>query len=283
MRVKRGTLAGSWYPSDPDDLRGMIGDLLAAAPVAPGERLLGVVVPHAGYAYSGAVAAAGYRALAAASFERVVLLAPSHRGAFHGAVVLDADAFETPLGRIGIDPAALELVDGRTLRVDEAPFHGEHSLEIQLPWIQRVLPDTRVIPLLLGSFRPRDDETFGEMLSRLVGPRTALVVSSDFTHYGWRFDYQPFPASGPEEVRSALRQLDMGAIEPILRGDAAAFLDYIARTGDTVCGRVPIAALLHFAGARVRGRLLEYRTSLDVTGDYEHSVSYAAIAFPQRD
>jgi hypothetical protein len=102
-------------------------------------------------------------------------------------------------------------------------------------------------------------------------------MSSDFTHYGRRFDYEPFPATSADEVRARLEQLDSAAIEPILSGDAEAFRSFLARTGDTVCGRVPLAAFLATLGRGARGCLLAYGTSLDVTGDFEHSVSYASI------
>ena len=100
-------------------------------------------------------------------------------------------------------------------------------------------------------------------------------------HYGWRFVYLPFPAAGPAQVALALRTLDMGAIERVCAGDAAGFSEYIEDTGATICGRVPIAVFLTLHRQRSLGRLLSYYTSLDVTGDYEHSVSYASIAFPE--
>jgi len=279
MRVKRSTLAGSWYPKDATALRANVDELLARAPAATPHPSIAVLVPHAGYQYSGSVAAHAYRQLSGAQVARVVILAPSHRGAYRGIAVPGFDGFETPLGLVRVDPEAADLVDHPLVLSDEAPFHGEHSLEIQLPFVQRVLPDARVVPLIAGSLSDDDYDAVAALLDRLADGSTVFVVSSDLTHYGWRFDYVPFRPSGPEEARRMLRELDMGAIDPILRCDPEGFEQYLERTGDTVCGRVPVRAFLTWARLSVGGTLLDYRTSLDVTGDYEHCVSYAAIAF----
>lgn len=279
--VKQSSLAGSWYPRDPERLRETVARFLAAVPEHAAGPVFAVIVPHAGYQYSGAVAGIAFARLRGGRFRRVVLLAPSHRVAFRGVALLDVQAFETPLGRVAVDPAALSLLPDRLWHVDARPFEGEHSLEIQLPFLQSVAPEAAVVPILVGSVTESDCRALAANLARLVDEQTAVVVSSDFTHYGWQFGYEPFPSRDAEFVRGRLRELDMGAIEPILAGDAAAFGRHIEKTGDTVCGRSPISILLAWPGGPGRGELLAYRTSLDVTGDYEHSVSYAAIAFPR--
>lgn len=277
MKLKRSTLAGAWYPAESGELATLVDALLAAVEAKPLGHLLGLIVPHAGYRYSGSVAAAAYRQLRGRPYERAVLLAPSHRLAFRGVAVLDADAFETPLGRVPIDP--LPAGRSRLVRADPAPFAGEHSLEIQLPFLQRVVAGVKVVPLLFGRLHEEDHQEVGALLAWLDGERTVFVVSSDFTHYGRSFAYLPFPALDAEYVRRRLRELDMAAIDAVLRGDAAAFGRHLDETGDTVCGHVPISAFLRWAGPAHRGELLDYRTSLDATGDFEHTVSYAAIAF----
>jgi MEMO1 family protein len=280
MKVKHSTLAGSWYPADPAELRQEIDQWLEE-PLGTSGPAMGVIVPHAGYQYSGAVAAAAYRKLRGSGCTRIVIMAPSHRVAFRGVVVLEAEAFSTPLGRVEVDAVVAQLADGRLVRSDAHPFLDEHSLEIQLPFLQRVLPGVNVVPLLFGNMSGGDFGAFVSTLEGLADDRTAFAVSSDFTHYGWRFGYEPFPADGPDSVRTHLRELDMGAIRPVLDGDARAFTSYLDSTGATVCGRVPVTAFLTWAGPRHRGELVAYRTSLDVTGDYRHVVSYAAIAFPR--
>jgi AmmeMemoRadiSam system protein B len=278
MNVKRSTIAGTWYPAAADVLRETIDGWLNRISVR-GAPPGAAIVPHAGYQYSGAVAAAAYAHWQNAPVDRVIVLAPSHRGAFRGVAVPDADAFETPLGTVAIDPAVRDLTRGPLIRTNSSPFDGEHALEIQLPFLQRVLPQVPIIPLLLGYLDETDDDVLAAALETIHTRSTVTVVSSDFTHYGRRFDYQPFPADDAAHVSERLRALDQGAIEPILAGDASGFRQYVGDTGITVCGRGPIGAFLTWARCRYRGELVAYQTSLDLTGDYEHSVSYAAIAF----
>ncbi len=281
-RTKRSTLAGTWYAAGEARLREQVDALLQAAQPAPlATRLAGLVVPHAGYVYSGRAAAAGYVCLTAAAYQRAVILAPSHFAGFRGAALLDVDGFETPLGTVAVDRDALAALLRQPLfREDAAPYRDEHSLEIQLPFLQRVLPSARVVPVLIGGLSDDDYVTVAAALRVLAAADTLFVVSSDFVHYGWRFDYVPFPAAGAEQVRRGLRALDMGAIECVCAGDAAGFRRYVADTGATICGRMPIGVFLTLHARRTAGRLLTYYTSLDVTQDYEHCVSYASIAFP---
>ena len=280
-RTKRSTLAGSWYPADAAVLNDLVDELLAEASAAQVASLLGLIVPHAGYRYSGVVAAAAYQRLRDVPCDRVVLLGPSHRQAFAGVAVLEGDAFETPLGLVPIDPVVREVAQSGLVCADATLFEDEHSLEIQLPFLQRVQPHAAVVPLLFGDLSAGDLSAVAAILTPLAGDRTVFVVSSDFTHYGRQFGYEPFPAQGAEQVRARLHDLDMGAIAPLLRSDVAAFQRHIAETGDTVCGHIPIAAFVFWLGSDHRGELLAYQTSLDVTGDYKHSVSYAAIGFPR--
>lgn len=279
-RIKRSSLAGTWYPAGEDRLRSQVDAFLSEGKPGALPGVLGLIVPHAGYVYSGAVAGLGYQQLRDEPCERVVILAPSHRIAFRGVAVLEADAFETPLGVVPID--SVPDVRSALLRADPAPFEGEHSLEIQLPFLQRVRPGAAVVPFLFGDLEPGDYAAVAGVLGRLADSRTKFVVSSDFTHYGWSFGYVPFPPENAEEVRRRLRDLDMGAIRAVLDADADAFRNYVEVTGDTICGRIPIGAFLEWIGPEHPGALLGYRTSLDVTGDYDHTVSYAAIAFPRR-
>lgn len=285
-RLKHSRLAGSWYAGTAAALRQQTDELLAQAGEPwRGAAPVGVVVPHAGYAYSGATAARAYHRAAAGAYERVVVLAPSHYHGYRGAAVLDVDAFVTPLGEVSVDRAAVASLAGEPLvEFDARPFEREHSLEIQLPFLQRVLPQTPVVPLLLGQLSLADARACGDLLRRLAGRRSLFVVSSDFTHYGESFDYLPFPPRDPDSVGTRLRELDMGAIERVLGADLVGFRRYVADTGATICGQMPIAAFLAWAaeGAALPGTLLAYTTSLALTGDFEHSVSYAALAFDGR-
>lgn len=284
MDVKESSLAGTWYAADRLHLAAQVDELLAGvAPAAiVSAPLTAIVVPHAGYVYSGRAAAAGYACLRSAAYVRAVMLAPSHFAAFSGAALLDVAAFVTPLGRVTVDRDAVAALGRAALFAPlPAAFREEHALEIQLPFLQRVCPDIRVVPVLLGAVAQRDQEQIADTLARLDDAHTVFVVSSDFVHYGWRFAYEPFAATDAAAVRAALRTLDGGAIERVCAGDAEGFRRYVADTGATICGQVPIAVFLSMHRRRSAGRLLEYYTSLDVTGDYEHTVSYASIAFPR--
>jgi len=279
---KHSELAGTWYARDESSLRRQVDDFLRNAAAVPSPPVLGLVVPHAGYVYSGRAAAAGYARLQADQYRRAVILAPSHLAAFQGIALLMIDSFVTPLGTVPVDRQGVDtLLKTAAFHCDAEPFYGEHALEIQLPFLQRVLPNVQVVPALVGSLGGRELATAAAGLAHLIDGSTLFVVSSDFTHYGWRFGYLPFPADGAEAVRAGLRNLDMGAIERVCAGDAGSFGRYVAETGATICGHVPIELFLTLHAQRSRGELLSYYTSLDVTGDYEHCVSYASIAFPQ--
>ncbi len=282
-RIKASRLAGQWYAGAAAALREQVDRLLdAVEPAAVSGPLIGLVVPHAGYVYSGRAAAAGYATLRAAAYRRAVIVAPSHFSRFRGVALLDVERFSTPLGAVAVDTDGVASLTGQPLmRVDAEPYLDEHSLEIQLPFVQRVLPEVSVLPMLVGDLAAADYAQLAEVLRPLAEAGTVFIVSSDFVHYGQRFDYLPFPSRTAEQVRAGLRQLDMGAIERVCAGDAAGFERYVAATGATICGRVPIRLFLTLAGEHTPGTLLMYYTSLDVTGDYEHCVSYASIAFPR--
>jgi AmmeMemoRadiSam system protein B len=282
-RVKVSNLAGRWYAADAAHLQAEVDALLrGAAPAHLDVPLTGLVVPHAAYRYSGRAAAAGYACIADADYERVAILAPSHFSWFRGVALADAEAFTTPLGRVAVDEGAVAALAREPLfAVRAEAYADEHSLEIQLPFLQRVLPGARLVPLLVGDLASGDERQIAGSLRALADVRTVFVISSDFVHYGHRFDYVPFPSVGADEVRNGLRQLDGGAIDRVCAADAPGFRRYVAETGATICGRHPISLFLTMLEPPVQGTLLAYYTSLDVTGDYEHSVSYVAIAFPR--
>jgi AmmeMemoRadiSam system protein B len=279
--VKSPNLAGTWYPADRATLAREVERLLAGVPAVGGPVPTGLLVPHAAYLYSGAAAAAGYVQVRGSRHRRVVVLAPSHHQGFRGAVVLPRDGYETPLGVMPVDRESVTALCGRPLvRADARPFEDEHALEIQLPFLQVVLPAAHLVPVLVGMLRDDEPDALAASLRGcLQAPDTLAVVSSDLTHYGARFDFLPFPPTDAATVRRALAALDGEALDCITAGDAAAFDRYLVRTGATICGRMPIAAFLRTRRPGGRAARLRYDTSLDVSGDYEHCVSYAAVAF----
>ncbi len=281
--IARSSLAGSWYPEDPDELRSEVRGHLDAAKVAADPAVRALIAPHAGYRYSGGCAGVAYAHVPRGRFRRALLLAPSHRHSFRGAAVHTADGFETPLGTIDVDrDGAASLLRAPGYTADLLPFRDEHSLEIQLPFLQVIDPKLEIVPVLVGAGQDAPVlEVLAEGIRRVADEDTLVVVSSDFTHFGKAFGYLPFPADDPKEVAEKLRRLDDTAIQPILAHDARAFASVVAETTMTVCGRAPIIAFLAARIAKLAATLVSYYTSLDVTGDHEHSVSYASIVFRQ--
>ena len=237
----------------------MLAGFLAAARAAGGVPKA-VIVPHAGYVYSGPVAAAAYALLAPARgvITRVVLLGPAHRVGFSGLALSSADHFATPLGRVPVDRAAVEQLSGLPqVQVLDAAHAHEHSLEVQLPFLQEVLCDFTVVPLVVGDAEP---EEVGAVLDRLWGgPETLIVVSSDLSHY---HDYE------------TARRLDRATSQ------AVEALASEAIGHDQACGRNPIIGLLHVARKKgLTARTVDLRNSGDTAGARDRVVGYGAYVF----
>jgi MEMO1 family protein len=257
-RVRTPAVAGYFYPADPRELRGLIDGYLAAVP-AEGPVPKAVVVPHAGYVYSGAVAASVYARLrpARGRITRVVLLGPAHRVGVSGLALPDAETFLTPLGRVAVDPiVAAHLADLPQVHVNGAAHAQEHSLEVQLPFLQEVLGEFVVVPLVVGDAGPAE---VGEVLERLWGgDDTLIVVSTDLSHY---HDYAT--AQRRDRATSA-------AVEK---------LEYERIGYDDACGRNSLNGLLWVARRRgLRVQRVDLRNSGDTAGGRERVVGYGAYA-----
>ena len=265
----------------PERLEAQVGGLLDAAPHRVAGQVTALIEPHAGYRYSGLGAASGYALIGGRAYRRVVILAPTHYSGFPGFSIAPATHFATPLGEVELDLEPMEALRACPLHSDApARAHAEeHSIEIQLPMLQRVLPGVPVLPLLIGHLQRRDYAPLAEALAPFVDAETLVVASSDFTHQGPRFDYVPFGSDLPVNLRS----LDFGAYAAVADLDAEAFLNYVDRTGITVCGFRPIALLLHLAAPSTQVRRVSYYTSGDVIGDWENTVSYLTAAFQRPD
>jgi AmmeMemoRadiSam system protein B len=273
-------VAGTWYPRDKNSLGSLVTSLLDTATVQPGGggEVLGLIEPHAGFVYSGSVAAAGFRLVRGKTFRRVLLLGPSHYFPVPGASVPAADSWSTPLGDVPVDRnAADRLGEAAGFRIDDGPFSREHSLEAELPFLQETLrPGWEVLPVLLGGdVEGKTAERLAVALAPFAGPETLVVASSDFTHYGSGFRYTPFTDRIPERIRD----LDLGAVRHIENLDVAAFESYVEDTGATICGRNAIGLLMRLMPEGVSASLVTYDTSGRMTDDWSHTVSYAAISF----
>jgi hypothetical protein len=255
-------VAGFFYPDDPAELAAAVDACLAGAarPRAGETPPKALIVPHAGYVYSGPVAASAYGRIAphAGAIRRVVLLGPAHRAFVRGLAAPRADAFATPLGVVPLDRAALDaLAELPQVALSDAPHAGEHSLEVQLPFLQRVLGAFALAPFAVGE---SSAEEVAEVIDRLWGgPETLVLVSSDLSHY---HDY----ATARRLDRATCAAIE--ALEPRALGP------------DSACGRVPVGGLLRVARARgLAAETLDLRSSGDTAGDRSRVVGYGAWSF----
>lgn len=279
-RVRAAALAGSWYPGNMAVLSKEINTLLGAASVQNDTGLIrAVIVPHAGYMYSGPTAAVTYKALQGSSYKRVLVLGPSHHNYFRGLAFDPSDAYATPLGEIPVDNAALSTITASALvKVDANVHKHEHCIEMQLPFLQVVLaPGWQLVPILVGDVRETDYTVIVDLVRPLIDTATLIVISSDFTHYGANFGYQPFPVD--KTIADRLEKLDQGLLKTILAKDVKALFAYYRTTGITACGIRPIGILLHLLASTTTGSLQSYTTSGAISGNYNNSVSYMGILF----
>ena len=275
--IRETRFAGSWYTAHAADLRREVQEWVPAeASVAHGSTLA-LIGPHAGLRFSGAVAGQGYGALTSKAYSRLFLLGPSHYRYFEGIALPHPDltGYKTPLGTIPIHRDGVEALRGRPGYDGPAEVHDrEHSLELHTPFIAHIFGTTPMIPLVVGQLgSDTQARSLAADLRQVLTDGDLLIISSDFTHYGAAFSYQPFQSDVPEN----LKRLADAAINPILAGDLSGFTHHIAETGDTVCGREPIRLMLATLPQGSSGSLLQFDTSGNITGDYDHSVSYASL------
>ncbi|HSA26104.1 MAG TPA: AmmeMemoRadiSam system protein B [Phycisphaerae bacterium] len=277
--------SGSWYPGDSAELATLIDQLLDRAPVA---KLAGkpraVIAPHAGYRFSAPVAAAGYRCLRGQSYKRVIALAFSHRYAhsYRGIDVPDKwTAYRTPLGDVPIDTEAVKKLKGKSLFASHPGVDAdEHSLELQVPFLQRALKDFKLVPLLVGKMSVGEHAAAAAAILPLLDSDTLLVVSSDCTHFGPNYGYEPFRT----DIPAKLKELADKASAAIEHCDFDGFTKHLVDTDDTICGREPILLLMRVLS--MQGGALGIRTAFDTSGrmtnDYENSVTYQSFVFTAR-
>lgn len=255
--IREPAVAGLFYPGAPEELRTTIETYLAAAQGA-GAPPKALIAPHAGYVYSGPVAATAYATLVEAreTVRRVILLGPSHRVALSGMAIPSASAFSTPLGEVPVDAEAFELARGvPNVRVSDVPFEGEHSLEVQLPFLQVVLDEFRVLPVLVGQSPP---ESVAALIDALWGgDETRIIVSSDLSHY---HDY---------ETARALDQHTAELVETLRLEEL---------TSENACGCHPLRGLLHVVRAKgLLVRAADLRSSGDTAGPRDRVVGYGSF------
>ena len=257
--VRNPAVAGLFYPDNPRELHALVSGYLAAVPTS-GVVPKAIIAPHAGYIYSGPIAASAYARIkpARGRITRVVLLGPAHRVGFHGLALSSADCFQTPLGRVTVDQEAVKKITHLPqVHVMDAAHAQEHSLEVHLPFLQEALGEFSLVPLVVGDAGPED---VGEVLDLLWGgPETLIVISSDLSHY---HDYK---------TAQRLDRATSQAIEQLRPDD----IDY-----DHACGRNPVNGLLHVARRLgLKAKTIDLRNSGDTAGSHDRVVGYGAYIF----
>ena len=272
---------GPWYPSDPSRLQQMLDGFFKTIPQPEKAALVrGIIAPHAGYEYSGRCAARAYSFLSPAqNIRRVILLGSSHRSGFYGACVADYAAYAMPLGQVPVDTDICRALAAKKLfRSDRDTMRFEHSLENQLPFLQKALGGSgyKIVPIIFGTLDKKDFATMAATISPYIDDQTLVVASSDLTHYGENFSYTPFR----RDLRDNLTRLDQGFIATILKLDFDRCFAYREKTGITACGFVSIGVMIRlFEKQGFRCTLADYSKSGDLNGDYSTSVSYASLVF----
>jgi MEMO1 family protein len=274
--VRQPAVAGAFYPADPKELSKMIGDMLAkAAPPAVDGEIVAAVAPHAGYPYSGPVAAWTYAALKGHKYSRVVVIAPSHYVGFGFTSIYDGDAYSTPLGQVPVDKefahrlakmsSTMQLSEKGHQSTQDAP---EHSVEVELPWLQKVLGDFDVVPIVMGDQSYESSRALGVALAKMLrnDHDTLVLASSDLSHYHSYDEAETID----HKTLHALEAWDYFSMSR----------NFEARVWEA-CGGAPIVAAMIYAermGAN-QAEMLRYANSGDITGDHSRVVGYSADLF----
>jgi len=263
--IRESVIAGSWYPDDEEELSKEIESYLNNAGKSGGKKPLSIISPHAGYIYSGQVAAYSYKQIEGKTYKRVIVIAPSHHYRIQGCALFDTGAFSTPLGTIPVDEeSCTKLVESDSIfQREKAPHIEEHSVEIQLPFLQKVLGNFMLIPILCNENDIEVCRQIAKSIYGLMDDETLLIASTDLSHY-----YRQ------EEAK----KLDSTLIENIKKVDAEVFVENIKKGKCEACGSSPVTIAL-VIGELAENPLCEifkYATSGDVSGDYERVVGYLA-------
>ena len=268
--IRKSVIAGTWYPGDPSTLTGDIRRYLGKVPEqAVGGPVVGLVSPHAGYAYSGQIAAHGYRLVEGRRYDAVVVIGPSHRVLFRGASVWPSGGYETPLGVVPVDSELAGAILGAdpVLNSDRNPHAGEHSVEIQLPFLQVVLGTFAFVPVVMGTQDLRTCEAVaGAIFQAAKGKNVLVVGSSDLSHF---------------HTYEQAKRLDQAVVDLVQKRDYRGLARELEEGTCEACGGGPVVtAMLYAEKSGARGvKVLQYANSGDVTGERRQVVGYLSAAF----
>ena len=263
--MRRAAVAGAFYEAEKSSLEKQLRECFSGVTREENENVLGVVVPHAGYMYSGGVAADVYAKLPRA--DTFVILGPNHQG-IGSLIAVSEDTWLMPLGEVEVDKAFVDALPKRIIDVDETAHKYEHSIEVQLPFLQFLFDKNfQFVPICMGLSDEDTAREVGEALANTIAKsekKVVVIASSDFTHYE------------PDRIA---REKDEYVIEAITELGVAKFYNRIYERNSSACGVGPIAVMMHAVkklGAK-EGKLIKYATSGDITGDRVEVVGYGGI------
>ncbi|KAM7258571.1 hypothetical protein ACFE04_014312 [Oxalis oulophora] len=284
-KARRASHAGSWYTNNPQKLSEELQGWLGETGLDKSSDVRGVIAPHAGYSYSGRAAAYAFGNIEPANISRIFLLGPSHHYYTPKCALSTATVYKSPIGDLPVDLEVIEELKSTgkfelmDLRIDEA----EHSMEMHLPYLVKVFEGhpVKVVPILVGSVNADTEAMYGQLLAKyLDDPKNFFSVSSDFCHWGSRFNYMHYDKSeGP--IYKSIESLDKMGMDIIETGDPDAFKQYLKKYDNTICGRHPIAVFLHMvrnSATKIKIKFLRYEQSSQCKSMRDSSVSYASAA-----
>jgi AmmeMemoRadiSam system protein B len=292
--IREPAVAGQFYEGDEKRLREQIKKCFLhklGPKKLPGKqgkkRLIAAVVPHAGYTYSGPCAANVYKEIAESGpIETFVILGPNHNGVGSSVAIYPEGEWKTPLGNVGVDKDLAEAVlkTAKIASADTTAHAHEHSIEVQLPFLQFIAKDFKILPVCIKGIRVLEEanDLVGAILNAAykLNRKIMVIASSDLTHYGPSYMYIPFKGNA-KQVNKKVVEMDKKAIAAIEKLKEVEFLKHIVKNNATICGYAPItAAMIYARSMKVKsGKLLRFYTSAEISKDYNNTVSYAGITF----
>ena len=283
MKARPPSHAGSWYDDDPEQLTKMITGTFHDAKADTIPTIKGVIGPHAGYTYCAPTLAWSYANIDPSKYSRVMLIGPSHYSGFEGCALSQCTEYDTPMGPLPIDLAAIDYLKKAsgfrpmTFKEDVT----EHSLEMHTPYIKHVFKDKdiKIVPIMVGFMNDETHKKFADKMKEYFEDKSTLwAVSSDFCHWGSNFDYMPYNKSDGQ-IYQSIEKLDKMGIEAIESGVPNNFEKYIDETGNTICGNHAISIFMHGIAnckSKYKTQFTKYTQSEKIMKKSQSSVSYAA-------
>lgn len=266
--IRRSVFAGSWYDSNPDSLSRQLDNyLLQAETTVPTEGIVGLIAPHAGYIYSGRIAAHAYRLVYGKDYDTVVIIGTAHRYGFRGCSIYPKGGYETPLGVASIDESlASAISEASGFKFIPNAHAQEHSVEMQVPFIQRVLPEAKIVPIVMGDPSKKTISSLAEAFAEtLIGKKVLVVASTDLSHFF---------------AKEKAKTVDAGTLSLIESMDTETIIKKMGQRENIMCGGGPVAAVLLYAKEMEapKVRIVERADSSQAGGDESRVVGYAAAA-----